>query len=101
MYIIVWEYQVKKEKQFKFEEVYSPIGVWAKLFKKSNGYVGIELLRDNANPQRYLTLDKWKSKEEYEIFLSKWELDYKTLDERCDELTLNETLIGEWNTINT
>jgi len=99
MFIITWEYQVKPEKQAEFKTIYSPNGAWVELFKKSTGYLGTELLRDGTNPRRYLTIDRWNSKEEYEVFLSQWEMEYKALDAQCEGLTESESLIGKWTTI--
>lgn len=99
MYIIIWEYLTLAEKQSEFEETYFADGAWAELFKKSTGYLGTELMRDNANPRRYLTLDRWESKEDYDAFISAHEKEYKILDQQCEGLTENESLIGKWETI--
>ena len=95
MYIIIWEYQVKQEKQSEFEKIYSPNGAWAELFKKEAGYLGTDLLRDANQPQRYLTIDRWNSKEEYENFLMRRDKEYKTLDAQCEDLTEHEALLGK------
>jgi heme-degrading monooxygenase HmoA len=99
MFIIVWEYQIKPEKQAEFESVYSSTGAWGKLFSASTGYMGTELLRDQALPFRYLTIDRWVSEDEYELFLSKYEERYMALDMECDGLTDNESLLGKWNSV--
>ena len=99
MFNIIWQYQVKPEKQAEFKTIYSPNGAWSALFKKSTGYLGTELLRDETNPRRYLTIDRWNSKEEYEAFLSQWEMEYKALDAQCESLMESESLIGKWTTI--
>jgi heme-degrading monooxygenase HmoA len=96
---ILWEYHVKSERQFDFETIYSPNGAWTELFKQSAGYLGTELLRNQANPQRYITIDRWESKEDYETFLSQHEKEYKALDAQCEGLTENESLLGKWETI--
>jgi heme-degrading monooxygenase HmoA len=99
MLIILWEYQVKAEKQTEFEAIYSPNGTWAELFKQSTGYTGTELLRDEINPQRYLTIDRWESQEDYETFLSQHEEEYKALDVQCEGLTESESLLGKWESV--
>lgn len=96
MYIIIWEYQVKPEKRAEFEEIYASVGAWAELFQKGTGYLGTELLQDVHHPLRYLTLDRWASKEAYEAFLSQWDDEYKALDARCEGLTERELLLGKW-----
>ena len=97
MHIIIWEYQVKPEKRSEFEEIYASNGAWAELFNKGTGYLGTELLQDEHYPHRYLTLDRWASKTEYEAFLSEWATDYKVLDARCEHLTATERLVGRWH----
>ncbi len=95
-YIIVWEYQVRPEQQAEFEDVYSSHGAWVELFKQSSGYLGTELLQDAINNRRYLTIDRWASKAEYEAFLLEWEIDYHALDVRCEGLTETESQLGIW-----
>jgi heme-degrading monooxygenase HmoA len=99
MYIILWEYHIKPEKREKFEQIYSPTGAWVELFKKGAGYLGTELLRDEENPLRYLTIDRWASKAEYEAFLSTWEQAYAQMDAQCEGLTERESLLRKGNTI--
>ncbi|PWB77934.1 MAG: hypothetical protein C3F07_01070 [Anaerolineales bacterium] len=100
MFIVLWEYRVKPEKQSEFESIYSPKGAWGELFKTGNGYLGTELFGDQDHPGRYLTIDRWTSKAEYEIFLSKHRQEYKALDEECECLTESESLLGMWETFN-
>jgi len=96
MYIILWEYQVKTEKRAEFVAVYAPNGAWAVLFRKTAGYLGTELLQDETNPERFLTIDRWKSKESFEAFKLQWEKEYKELDAQCEGLTESESLLGRW-----
>ena len=69
MYLIIWEYRVQENRVNDFERVYNPDGAWAELFKKSRGFLGTELLRDEENLQRCVTIDRWDTKEDYESFL--------------------------------
>lgn len=99
MYVIIWEYQVKAERVEKFAEIYGARGEWTELFQKQNGYLGTELLRDPQNYQRYITIDRWNSMGDYESFLSEWKEEYATLDLRCEGLTVRESLLGKWESI--
>lgn len=94
MYIILWEYHVKAEKQADFEQIYSPSGAWVELFKKGAGYLGTELLRDETNSLRYITIDRWESKSAYKVFLSMWEQAYGELDAQGAGLTERESLLA-------
>jgi len=99
MFVIIWEYEVSESERSEFERIYASTGAWAGLFSKSKEYLGTELLHDEANQHRYITIDRWVSKEAYEDFLNKRKKEYKALDDKCEELTIRETLIGKWITI--
>jgi len=95
LYTIIWDYEVKVERKSEFENIYSPNGQWAELFIKSEGYLGTEFLHDKSRSQRYLTIDRWRSKEAYELFLLQNENDYKALDATCANMTESENMIEE------
>ena len=99
MYVIIWEYQVKSERIAEFEQIYGPGGRWADLFKNGHGYLGTELLRDPEDIHRYLTIDRWVSSEDYELFLSQWKKEYEALDLQCEDLTEQETRSGKWKAV--
>lgn len=99
MYVIIWEYQVKRDRIEEFEKVYSARGEWANLFQKSEGYLGTELFSGEREPHRYITIDRWSSPREYESFLSEWKNEYQLLDMQCEGLTDWETLLGRWESI--
>lgn len=99
MYVIIWEYLVKADQIANFEATYSARGVWAKLFQKSNAYLGTALLANEGHRQRYITIDRWMSSQAYESFLSEWKSAYQNLDAQCAGLTERETLIGKWETV--
>ena len=99
MYVIIWEYQVKAEHLDEFERIYHPAGLWAELFKRGNGYISTELLRDETHPHRYLTIDRWESVRDYKDFQAKWKEEYEAVDKRCEGLNEKETLIGKWETL--
>ena len=99
MYVIIWEYRVKRGKQSEFEKIYSSNGAWTKLFQKEPGYLGTTFIRDTHDPQRYLTIDRWASKEAYENFLQQRENEYKALDATCQDLTEQESRLGNWNSV--
>jgi len=98
MYVIIWEYQVRAEYVAEFEKIYSTGGTWAKLFQKSKGYLGTELLVDEGHPHRYITIDRWVSSKDYESFLSERKNEYADLDAQCAVLTERETPLGKWET---
>ncbi len=99
MYIILWEYHVRLEKQAEFERVYAADGAWAQLFKNGEGYLGTWLWRaeDQSQSLCYLTVDRWVSQSAYETFLARWAEEYARLDALSSELTEQETRWGGWH----
>jgi len=99
MHIIIWEFHVKAEKRSEFEKIYSSSGAWTELFKTDAEYIGTEFLQDTDQAIRYLTIDRWKSKEAYKNFYVQHEKEYRTLDAQCEGLTERESLIGVWDSV--
>ena len=99
MYVVIWGYQVNTAHAAEFEEIYSSTGAWAELFQKGTGFLETQLLRNHKDPNRYITVDRWDSLQEYEAFRSQWKTEYDALDARCEGLTKQETLLGQWQVI--
>jgi heme-degrading monooxygenase HmoA len=94
MHAVVWRYRVAAGREAEFEILYGADGDWARLFRRSEDYVGTDLYRDAAHPDRYLTVDRWTSRAAYEEFLQRTREDYAALDARGDALTVEETRLG-------
>jgi len=60
--------------------------------------VGTELLRDRETPGRYATIDYWKSAQAFLRFKRAKRSEYKALEQKCANLTEEETKIGEFET---
>jgi hypothetical protein len=45
-YVSLCEFRVNTGFVFEFEKAYGPDGDWARLFRRGDGYLGTELLRD-------------------------------------------------------
>jgi heme-degrading monooxygenase HmoA len=65
------------------------------------GFLGTELLQSSAEPDTYLTLDRWESAEAWAAFLQAHPEDYAALDQRCDSLTLQEVEVGVFRNVET
>jgi heme-degrading monooxygenase HmoA len=96
-YATVWEFRVRAERREEFERLYGPEGSWALLFRQAPGYVGTDLLRDRADAQRYLTIDRWASADAYRAFRAAFAGPYAALDERCAALASHEAALGEYD----
>ena len=100
-YAYVWEYLVRPDAVDDFESAYGPDGDWVRLFRRHEGYVRTELLRDLDDPTRYLTVDSWTSRAAYEAFRESAAADFAALDARCERLTLRETPLSRFAVLRT
>ena len=67
-YTYVWAFQVRRECLDQFQMHYGEGGSWVELFRRADGYVGTRLLRDRADPCRFLTIDTWRSVDDHRQF---------------------------------
>ena len=94
-YATLWEFAVQPARQAEFEAQYGPAGRWVALFRQAPGYVGSELLRDVADPFRYVTIDRWESAQAYREFRLRFAADYRRLDREFEDWTTREAPLGE------
>ena len=87
---------VKPGSALAFEAAYGPEGDWAKLFRRAPGYTRTELLKDVDTVGRYLTIDHWRSREDFWKFREAFRGEYLALDKRMAALTVLEKLIGDF-----
>jgi heme-degrading monooxygenase HmoA len=93
-HVIVWEFRIRPEAEAEFIAKYGPDGIWARFFRRGQGYIRTELVRDVADRGRYLTLDYWHSEEEFKRFREQNQAEYRKIDEQCEQLTQSETCLG-------
>ena len=93
-HVIVWEFRVVAGSEAEFIAKYGPKGVWAHFFGEAEAYKGTELVRDVVDPQRFLTLDYWRSEEDFNRFREQNQPEYERLDRECERLTIAETCLG-------
>jgi heme-degrading monooxygenase HmoA len=96
-YTTVWEFSVRGDRQAEFEHHYRPDGTWVALFRRADGYIGTQFLKDRNDPLRYLTIDHWTGLEAYRAFRAKYAELYASLDRECEELTTRESALGEYD----
>jgi heme-degrading monooxygenase HmoA len=96
MFVILWEFQVKRGLEKTFETVYGPEGDWAQLFRRSPDYRGTRLIADVSYPRRFMTIDYWTSQKSFEVFRAQYESEYAELDRRCESLTESERLLSSF-----
>ena len=98
MFLALWEFEVKRGSEKKFEEVYGADGAWAKLFLQDSQYRGTRLVKDVERERVYLTLDFWETREAYESFKKEHAAEYERIDKECEGMTDHERVVGEWST---
>lgn len=94
MFVALWEFEVKRGCEKRFQKVYGPEGDWAKLFPNDTNCQQTQLLRDPEHPAIYFTLDFWASRQAYENFMAKHAAEYKKLDAAGEELTRGRGRLG-------
>src|SRR5579859_5631988 len=99
MLVIIWEFQVKPEKQKTFERIYCANGDWGKLFQRATGYLGTTLGRDEKVSGRYICTDRWSSLGVFDDFEKKFATEYAALDKECEALTDKETCVGYFENV--
>jgi heme-degrading monooxygenase HmoA len=95
-YVYLWRFVVRPGSEAAFEAAYGPDGDWIRLFREADGYLDTQLLRDRTTPRAYVTIDRWTSREAWEVFRAARAGDWEALDQRCQALTEHEEEIGRF-----
>ncbi|WP_166210864.1 antibiotic biosynthesis monooxygenase family protein [Cognatiluteimonas telluris] len=96
MYTVAWSYRVAAGREAAFEALYGASGAWCRLFAASPAYLGTRLLRDAGEPREYVTLDRWRTRADYEAFLQDNREAYAQIDRAGDALTESEARLGSF-----
>jgi heme-degrading monooxygenase HmoA len=97
-FVIAWRFKVKPGREQEFETAYGPAGDWARLFQQHEGYIRTDLLRDSNEERTYLTIDHWRSADDFNQFKDLYLSEYEQLDRLLADLTESETLQGYYLT---
>jgi heme-degrading monooxygenase HmoA len=98
MHVILWEFRVPAARQAAFETAYGPKGDWARLFAQGAGFIAVELLRCTEEEGRYVTVDRWGSRADFDAFKRDFSAEYAALDRQLEGLAEAETRIGAFET---
>ena len=93
----IWEYIVKKDQRTEFKKNYGPEGTWVQLFRKAEVYLSTDLHQDSSNPNRFITVDFWKSRKDRDQFRNQFADEFNALDEICENYTDKERLLGDFD----
>jgi heme-degrading monooxygenase HmoA len=91
---VFFRYRVHPAQALAFEHAYGQHGPWVALFKRHPGFIRTRLFQQKADTHVYLTIDVWKSKEDYDQFRSECADEYLRLDTQLGMLKLEEHLLG-------
>ena len=97
MIALIWRYEVLEEARPAFEATYGPTGAWAQLFARAEGFRGTELFK--AEDGSYLTLDVWRSHEDFDSFMAAHRAHYEALDRSTEGWTSCEHRIGSYEVL--
>ena len=92
MHVILWRFRARPGREADFERAYGDDGLWSRLFRQSEGYLGTELMRGTDGT--YLTIDRWSTEDAYRAFKDLEAVRYAELDAHCEALTVEETWLG-------
>jgi heme-degrading monooxygenase HmoA len=90
MFVVLWEFDVKSECIDRFTTAYAANGDWARLFAEDAKFCETRLLQNISEPLRFVTMDIWESRDDYERFLSEKAAAYGDLDAECADWTTSE-----------
>jgi heme-degrading monooxygenase HmoA len=80
-----------------FLSAYAPGGDWDRLFRRAEGFLSTELIQDERDETRFLTIDRWDSREALDRFRLRFREEYEALDRKCEDYTIEETLVGDFS----
>jgi len=92
--MVMWEFQVRPGCEGAFLEAYAPNGVWARFFRRSTEFLGIDLVRSVRHPARFFSLGAWTSEEAFRSFCEQNGESFEKLDVKLAGLTEWERRIG-------
>ena len=96
---IYWRFQAKPDKIAAFESRYGSEGDWAALFRRAPGFRHTVLARSTNAAGHYLVTDVWDSAASFAAFKKDFRGAYEELDRLCEDLTLDEKHIGDFEVV--
>jgi heme-degrading monooxygenase HmoA len=98
-YAYAWEYVVAPGREAEFVQLYGSKGAWVDLFRRAEGYRWTDLLQDRATPGRFVTIDRWDSREAWEAFRIAFAAEFDAVDRAGSRLTTEERELGTFRVV--
>ena len=96
-HVRVWQFRPAPGREEAFAAAYSSDGMWAKLFRLAAGFTDTTLLAPIEHGGSWLTIDRWASQSDFELFQQEQGEAYRRLDAELEPLTSSETFIGAFD----
>jgi hypothetical protein len=88
---------VREGKRAKFEIVFGPNGIWARLLRQAEGYIATVVQGESPNDRKYRVRDFWKGHRGFEMFRERFSEDFARFDrEIVDELVEKQEFVGAY-----
>ncbi len=94
MYIVLTEFIARENKAAEFEDYFGSAGKRAETLRNGEGFMSTELLKDKEVKLRYVTMDRWVSKDAYDDFGIEFENENSDLAKAGEEFSSKQVLIG-------
>lgn len=94
MFIVLNEFHVKEEHIPAFETEFGSAGTRSETLQKGEGFMSTELMKDGANKRRFITIDRWISKDAYEDFQIEFENESAEVAKLGENMLEKQQLIG-------
>lgn len=95
MFAIVWSYRADQGRLVEFRETYGADGVWSRLFARHPGFIATRLYADTADEAAFITVDMWRSEEDFLEFKQQYNEDYAEMDRRFAGLSVQQYMGSE------
>lgn len=92
----IWEYRVHPEHLDAFLAGYGRDGDWARFFARDPEWLRTELLRDDRDSARFVTVDYWTSRAARDAHRAAHDTEFRAIDERCASYTEYEIFLGDF-----
>jgi hypothetical protein len=90
----IWKFRPSQGFEQEFAAAYNGEGAWATLFAKANGYCGTSLLKPVEPGGWWLTIDRWGSLRDFELFRQEFGVEYRALDDALEGIAGEEEYVG-------
>ena len=95
-HVRVWKFRPPEGREKEFALAYGAGGLWATLFAKAPAYLGTSLYRPDQPRGWWLTIDRWGSASDFEVFGHDFGEEYRALDVELEGIAGEEEFVGAY-----